>query len=103
MKLGIQSIVFVVLWSAYIVWTFRAFWRRPTDPKRARLYKEVRFWTVVVTGVGAFATPTQIDLPAFSYWESVAFWAIMLFPNVLLGIYVGFRWLLIVADSRQKK
>jgi hypothetical protein len=92
LKLTLELAAYLLLWSAFILWTVRKLWRSPDDPAKALFYKGVKALSLFGTIGFAAIFPTMVVLPALSYWEAVVYWAVIVFPFASWGMYFGLRW-----------
>ena len=98
MKLTLELAAYLLIWSAFILWTVRKLWRSPDDPAKALFYKGVKALSLFFTIAFATIFPTEVELPAFSYWEAVVYCAIIGFPIASWGMYFSLRLFHVIVD-----
>lgn len=64
----------------------------PDDPAKVLFYRGVKALSLFFTIAFSAIFPTVVELPAFSYWETVVYCAIIGFPIASWGMYFGLRW-----------
>ena len=86
MKSGIAPWVgLVFLWSAFIVYSIRKFWRTQHNDGNNSYALLCRFWAMTFNTGLAFILPTMTPFPAFPYWLEVLFLWVIGFPISIIG------------------
>ena len=69
----------------------RKYWRTSDDPREARIYRDGKFWCVLVTVGMAVVEPKVVALPGISYGVQAALFGLITFPVSLCVGYYTFR------------
>jgi hypothetical protein len=84
------GVVFVAVWSVFIVFSVRAYWRTSNDERKARYYSGAKFWGLFETIGAALVLPSVVPFWRLPYEVQALFWAFLFFPGALpVGYYVA--------------
>jgi hypothetical protein len=88
--LNASAILIAIIWSGFIVWSMRKFWRMPSDAAE-RSYRVVgKGWAIMMTLVLAFLLPTVVSFPGMSYWLEVVYFGFIGLPiAIIVGHFFG--------------
>jgi hypothetical protein len=88
--LTLPQLAIPVVWSAFILWTVRKFWRTPKDPTRKKYDLGAKFYSVAMTAFSATILPSMVIFPDVPYWlEGIVFGLIALPVSLWIGYAIS--------------
>lgn len=96
-------VIIAIVWSGFILWTIRKFWRKAPNRGNEQYFAQGKIWGTLFCICFALILPAETSFPGLPYWLEVLFLGFIGFPIATIGGHVYGRCIQALMEGRQDK